>query len=86
MLRIHDITHIIFQGNNSHSYFDVEITGKTDHWYLNIPVCNRNYCAEIGIKTGQGGFLPLARSNPIYVPRDCPSDSPAQSRSRIVLR
>ena len=72
-LRIHDITHIIFDGNNSHSYLDVEVIGETDHWYLHIPVSNRNYCVELGLKEKDGTFYLITRSNTIYLPRDYPS-------------
>jgi len=79
MLRIHDVTHIIFNGQNSHSYFDVEVIGETDHWYLHIPVSNRNYCVELGMKKKDGRFYLISRSNTIYLPRDYFSvDSPVE--------
>ena len=59
-LRIHDITDIIFDGNNSHSRFDVtvcrlcggmshEVSWREGFWYVRIPVCNRCYCVEVGL-------------------------------------
>jgi hypothetical protein len=74
-LRIHDVTHIIFDGKNSHRFFDIEVIGETDHWYPNLPVSNRNYCVDLGIKDERGNFYLITRSNTICLPRDCPSDS-----------
>jgi hypothetical protein len=74
-LRIHDITDICFDGRNSHHYFDIEAKGYTDHYYLEIWKSNRTYCAEIGFKGDGKVFYPIARSNSLHIPRDCPSDS-----------
>lgn len=70
-LRIHDVTDIIFDGHNSHSSFDVEVVGATDHWYLHVPVAGRNYCAELGLKSGEQ-FVVAARSNTAWLPQDGP--------------
>ena len=48
-LRIHDVTHVIFDGFNSHWFFDVAVRGYTDHWYLRVPQSGRVYCAEAGV-------------------------------------
>lgn len=72
-LRVHDITDIIFDGGNSHYFFDVEVIGDTDHWYLNIWTSNRDYCVEVGLKAGEA-FCPMARSNTLCLPPDRPSD------------
>ena len=81
-LRIHDITDVLFDGHNSHSYFDIDVRGVTDHWYLHIPVSARVYCAEVGFNTGSR-FFPAARSNPVFLPRDHPSDSVDERWSNI---
>lgn len=70
-LRIHDVTDIIFDGNNAHSWFDVEITGQTDHWYLHVPVAGRNYCAELVFKA-RDRLAIAARSNTACLPKDGP--------------
>ncbi len=84
-LRVHDVTHIIFDGYNSHCYFDVEATGDTDHWYLPIAVSNRNYLVDVGFKDDNGHFSTTARTNTIYLPRDCPSESTQVTWKRIEI-
>ncbi len=74
-LRIYDITDIYFDGKNSHHYFDIEAKGYTDHYYLEIWESNRTYCTEIGFKGEGNKFYPVARSNPLHLPRDHPSNS-----------
>jgi hypothetical protein len=71
VIRIHDVTDIIFDGQNSHSYVEIDGIYATDHWYFQIPSAGRNYCAEIGLK--KGGLLVRARSNTLFVPRSGPS-------------
>jgi hypothetical protein len=78
VLRIYDVTHIIFNGNNAHRYFDIEVEGFTDHWYLQIDENNRNYLAEAGFRDSGGNFHPLARSNTIFLPPDCGGDVPSE--------
>ena len=70
-LRVHDVTDIIFDGHNSHSSFDVDVVGPTDHWYLPIPAAGRNYCIELGFKCGER-FVAAARSNTAWLPKDGP--------------
>jgi hypothetical protein len=84
-LRVHDVTDIIFDGKNSHSYLEItESIDRTDHWYFNIPSAGRNYCAEVGIK-GKQSWFSIGRSNTLFVPRDGPSPSMAQSWSAIEM-
>lgn len=80
-LRIHDVTDIIFDGQNSHSYIEIKDgIGNTDHWYFNLQASGRNYCAEVGFTGGPGWFL-IARSNTLFVPRAGPSTSHDESWS-----
>lgn len=74
VIRVHDVTDIIFDGHNSHRYVELENIDSTDHWYFQLPLPARNYCAEIGIKTGPY-FTVIARSNTLFVPRGGPSAS-----------
>jgi hypothetical protein len=84
-LRIHDVTDILFNGENSHSYFDVEVRGVTDHWYLHLAAAGRVYCAEVGFKTAGQRFHPAARSKPVFLPREGPSDCRDERWSDISL-
>ena len=74
VIRVHDVTDIIFDGHNSHGYVELTDIDVTGHWYFQLPLPGRNYCAEIGIKTGPH-FSVIARSNTLFVPRTGPSES-----------
>src|SRR5215211_6436706 len=72
VIRVHDVTDIIFDGHNSHHYVELNNIDATDHWYFQLPLPARNYCAEIGIKTDTD-FSAVVRSNTLFVPRAEPS-------------
>lgn len=74
ILRVYDVTGVDFDGTNANSYFDVDIGGGTDNWYVNTGVPNRTYCVEIGLLSASGRFVMLARSNKATTPRDAPSE------------
>lgn len=74
ILRVYDITGIAFDGFNAHLFFDIEITGMMTNWYINLGTPDRTYCVDIGLKTPQGDFYLLARSNPVTTPRAGMSD------------
>jgi hypothetical protein len=73
VLRVYDVTFLTFTGDNAWLSFDVELPGGADHWYLNVGRPGASFCAEIGLRTPGGRFLPLARSNTIATPRAAPS-------------
>jgi hypothetical protein len=75
VLRIYDITDIEFDGKNANSFFDVEVSGGSDNWYINTRVPNRTYCVDIGLVSPDGTFIMLARSNRATTPRDVPSEA-----------
>ncbi|MFH1312719.1 MAG: DUF4912 domain-containing protein [Candidatus Eisenbacteria bacterium] len=74
VLRVYDVTGVDFDGNNAESFFDIEIDGGANNWYVNTGVPNRTYCIEIGLLSKSGKFVMLARSNKATTPRDAPSD------------
>lgn len=73
-IRVHDVTDVLFDGGNSHSFRDIAVQGETDHWYLEMPISGRVYCAEFGY-LGNAGFRVVARSRPVCLPRGQPSES-----------
>lgn len=85
MFRVHDVTDILFDGENSHSHFDVVVTDKTDHWYLYIHASNRNYVAQVGFYRRMTGFQPVVRSNTLYLPPDRPSGDYSEIWTTIQL-
>jgi hypothetical protein len=73
-LRVHDVTGVEFDGQNSNSWVDIPVEGGATNWYINTRVPNRSYCVEIGVVSRSGRFVLLARSNVATTPRDAPSD------------
>ncbi|MFH0924801.1 MAG: DUF4912 domain-containing protein [bacterium] len=70
ILRIYDVTTIDFNGLNANNFYDIEITGETSNWYINVVTPNSSYCVDIGLRLPEGKFYTLARSNTVSTPRD----------------
>ena len=75
ILRVYDITDVNFNGRNAHSYFDVDLKGLANNWYINVGSPDRSWIIEIGIVSNKGNFHVLARSNTIKTPAFGMSDS-----------
>jgi hypothetical protein len=73
VIRIYDVTNIIFDGFNAHSFFDVESGDLSGNYYLPIRQVERNLTAEIGYRLRNNTCHALARSNTTYFDRDRPS-------------
>lgn len=69
VLRMHDVTEVDFNGKNANHSFDLDVGPHTSHWYIQLWRDNVNYCGEIGLKTPDGRFHSLARSNCVSTPR-----------------
>lgn len=67
VLRSYDVTSIAFDGSNAHSSWDAICHPLVREWYINSPVHDRHICVELGVVL-EAGFLPLLRSNTIYIP------------------
>ncbi|UCG14312.1 MAG: DUF4912 domain-containing protein [Deltaproteobacteria bacterium] len=78
-LRFYDVTDIIFDGTNANSYFDVDIDLHAKNWYVDLWSSEKAYCTDLGVKTQDGRFFPLARSNVVDTPRTWPSDKVGES-------
>lgn len=83
-LRVYDITYIFFDGTNAHSSFDVDIDLQAGNWYVHLWSPWRSYCVDLGFRTGDGRFLPIARSNVVETPPAYPSEKEAE-RYMLVL-
>ncbi len=70
VLRLHDVTDVVFNGGNSHKYIDIKVNGEAGNWYLNVWEAGRTYVVDIGYRTASGRFILLARSNSTGTPRD----------------
>jgi hypothetical protein len=73
-LRLYDVTEIDLNQYRPHSVQQYAIDEFAHHWYMPIPVSDRDYIAEIGYVTGTGHWLSLARSNTVRIPPVYPSD------------
>lgn len=73
VLRVYDVTFVTFTGDNAWLSLDVELTPGAESWYVNVSRPGASYCAEVGLRTSTGRFLPLVRSNTVTTPRSSPS-------------
>jgi len=69
ILRVYDVTDIIFDGYNASYYWDIPINTFTDNWYIPVKNSNRSYLVELGYNQ-QGNFISLLRSNSVLTPLD----------------
>jgi uncharacterized protein len=74
ILRQHDVTNIIFDGNNSHSQVDIDVDLPARTWYVYVGEPKRSFIFDLGIIDGEGNFFVIARSNIVQIPNDGPSD------------
>lgn len=68
VLRIYDVTFIEFDGQNAWSWFDVDFAPGAESWYVNVGKPGTAYCAEFGLRTVSGRFVPLMRANTVQTP------------------
>jgi uncharacterized protein len=69
ILRVYDVTDKSFNGKNANTYFDIDLTGRANNWYINVGAPNRSWIVDIGILTNSDEFFVLARSNCVQTPR-----------------
>jgi glycogen(starch) synthase len=73
VVRLYDVSDIIFDGNNAHAFFDIEVSRDSGNYYFPVNRTGRNYLAEIGLRSRGGLFHPFARSGTAFFDRDRPS-------------
>lgn len=54
--------------------FDVDVKLEAMNWYVHVWKPARSYIVELGLKTAQGRFIPIARSNGARVAPALPSE------------
>lgn len=64
VLKIYDVTDILFYGHNAHRTFEIDLPPMTNNWFLYSLEPDRTYIADIGTRTFDGSFFTLLRSNP----------------------
>ena len=72
VVRIHDVTDIIFDGTNSHKHFDLRVNKNEGHYTFGHDHRARHYIAELGFKS-KGLFHAVARSEAVFFDNDRPS-------------
>jgi uncharacterized protein len=68
IVRIYDVTDIIFTGNNAHHYYDITVPYNKGYWFIKGLTANRSYVAELGVKLNENEFFPVLRSNSVQTP------------------
>ncbi len=69
ILRFYDVTCIHFDGTNYHRFFDIPIDLAPGNWYVHLWEGEKTYLAEIGPRAPNGRFVPVCRSDFVFVPR-----------------
>lgn len=72
-IRVYDTTGRDFDGTNANDYFDIRVDRADREYYLMIRRPTSSMHVEIGIKTHEGFFQPIARSGRADFPRNAPS-------------
>lgn len=65
ILRVYDVS--------DWSFFDINVNGRINNWYINVGRPNTTFCIDIGYLTLEGIFICAARSNIVTTPRDAMS-------------
>ncbi len=73
ILRVYDVSYIVFDGTNAHKFFDIEIPVDARNWYIDLGGPGRSWCVDLGFRLADGRFIMLARSNVVVMPLDGPS-------------
>lgn len=73
VLRVYDVTDLIFDGQNAHTWFEIPAAEYVRNWNIQVPADGRNYLVELGWVTPQGRFMPALRSGVVDVPIGRPS-------------
>ncbi|MFP7297629.1 DUF4912 domain-containing protein [Neobacillus niacini] len=68
LVRIYDVTDILFNGENAHHYYDIAVPYSKGYWFIKGLTANRSYVAELGVKLNENEFFPILRSNSVQTP------------------
>ena len=73
ILRVYDVSQIIFDGKNAHRFFDIQINEGTSNWYIDSAGAGRSWCVDLGLLLSDGRFIMIVRSNTVCTPIEGPS-------------
>ena len=72
VLRVYDVTDPPL--SHGHSFFDIELNVFAVNWYIDVGTPDRQWLVELGIRTRDGRFFALVKSNAVRTPRFGVSD------------
>jgi hypothetical protein len=83
VLRFFDVTGIVFDGQNANQTFDIPVDLAAGNWYVHLWSPGRSYFVDLGLRTEDGRFMRIARSNVAETPPRSPAvlDEKAEIRS-----
>ena len=73
VLRVYDVSNIIFNGFNANRFFDIVVNDFTNSWYIDTAGPGRCWCVDFGLMLPDGRFITIIRSNVAATPLDGPS-------------
>ncbi len=73
MLRVYDISQIIFNGQNAHRFFDIQVNDLANNWYIDTGAPGRFWCVDYGLLLSDARFITIVRSNTAHTPLEGPS-------------
>lgn len=73
VLRVYDVTNIIFNGSNANSFFDIQINDFASSWYIDTGHPGCSFCVDLGLMLADGRFITIVRSNVVQTPLEGPS-------------
>jgi len=63
ILRVYDLAN-----GKPERYFDIELDEFARNWYINLGKPGGKFCVEFGLRTPDGEFYPIIRSNDVAMP------------------
>jgi len=73
VLRVYDVSNIMFNGSNANRFFDIVINDFANSWYIDTAGPGRCWCVDLGLMLPDGRFITILRSNVVATPLDGPS-------------
>ena len=73
ILRVYDVSSIIFNGSNAHRFFDIQIDQLATSWYIDTQGPDKSWCVDYGLLLSDGRFILVLRSNIVHTPLEGPS-------------
>lgn len=83
-LRIYDTTAREFNGLNAHLHWDLGVDRGTNSYYFKAGKPGSTITVDIGVRSHDGNFYPIARSGPCEMPREAVSHKGGVEASTVL--